>query len=475
MRQFVEEMMSIEQIELMSDYELDMRFAILTDIRMDPRLEKLQSLFPAIEKQLKRRGVTMTHLWENYKREHPEGYGHTQFYKYYRLYANQVKPSMHIEHKAGDKMYIDFAGKKLSIVDLSTGEMQDVEVFAAILGCSQLTYVQAIPSQKKEDLIICCENALHFFGGVPKAIVPDNLKSAVIKSSKYEPTINESFASFAEHYSLAVLPARAYRPKDKSLVEGVVKISYARIYAEVEKHIFHSLESLNKAIAAELEKHNNKCFSGRDYSRRELFEEVERETLQTLPAFRFELQEYKSVTVMKNGHICLAADKHYYSVPYTYIGKKVKLFYNSQSVEVFYNYERIATHTRDQRRYQYTTLTDHLASAHQYLSDWSPEKFIQQAANIHEDVKAYIEAILETKAHPEQAYKSCAGILNLVRKVGKERLTNACKRALSYEVYNYPMLLQILERNMDRYSDEESGQLELMPEHENIRGSNYYK
>lgn len=474
-RQFTEEEMTIGEIDLMSNYELDMRFAILTDIPLDPKLEQLQALFPGMEKQLKRKGVTMTKLWEAYKAQYPDGYGHTQFYKYYRLYANQVKPVKHIEHKAGDKMYIDFAGKKLNITDPVTGEIKPVEVYAAILGCSQLTYVQAIESQKKEHLILCSENAHHYFGGVPRAIVPDNLKSAVTKSSKYEPIINESFASFAEHYGLAVLPARAYRPKDKSLVEGVVKISYSRIYAEIEKHVFHSLDSLNKAIAEELEKHNSKRFSGRDYSRRTLFEEVEREALNPLPAFRFELLEYKSVTVMKNGHVCLAADKHYYSVPYTFIGKKVKLFYNTQRIEVFHNYERIATHIRDQRRYQYTTLSDHLATAHRYVSDWTPEKFIQQAAGIHEAVKAYIIAILETKAHPEQAYKSCAGILNLVRKVGKERLTNPCRRAISYEVYTYPNLLQILEKNLDHFTEQEREYDEQMTEHENIRGSEYYQ
>lgn len=229
-RQFIVEELSWEDIERMTDSELDTLFTGLSDIQSDPRLEELQRLLPAMEKQLKRRGYTLTRIWEEYKTKHPDGYGHTQFFKHYREYANQVKPVMHMEHKAGDKMYIDFAGKKLHLVDLRSGETKEIEVFAAVLGCSQLTYVQAIPSQKKEDLIRCCENALHYFGGVPRAIVPDNLKSAVIKSSKYEPIINESFAVFAEHYGLAVIPARAYRPKDKSLVEGAVKISYSRIY-----------------------------------------------------------------------------------------------------------------------------------------------------------------------------------------------------------------------------------------------------
>lgn len=260
-RQFIVEEFSWEDLESKSDYELEMHFTSLTDIRADPRLEQLHEQLPALEKKLKRRGYTLTRLWEEYKTEYPDGYGHTQFYKYYRLFANQVKPVMHIEHKAGDKMYIDFAGKKLHIIDRVSGEVTDVEVFAAVLGCSQLTYVQAAASQKKEELIRCCENALHYFGGVPKAVVPDNLKSAVIKSSKYEPVINETFAAFADHYGIAVIPARAYRPKDKSLVEGAVKISYRRIYANLDQRTFHSLDELNEAIAEQLELYNNKQFS----------------------------------------------------------------------------------------------------------------------------------------------------------------------------------------------------------------------
>lgn len=473
-QQYILEELSWEDVERLSDYELDMLFANLTDIQPDPRLVQLQTLLPAIEKQLKRPGYTLTRLWEAYKTEHPDGYGHTQFYKYYRLYANQVKPVMHIEHKAGDKMYIDFAGKKLHVTDIVTGEISEVEVFAAVLGCSQLTYVHAVPSQKKEELIRCCENALHYFGGVPRAVVPDNLKSAVIKSSKYEPVINESFAAFAEHYGFAVLPARAYRPKDKSLVEGAVKISYRRIYAALDQRTFYALDELNEAIAAQLELYNNKLFSHRDYSRRQLFDEVERETLQPLPAYRFEMLECKSVTVMKNGHINLSVDKHYYSVPFKYIGRKVKLYFNSERVEIFSHYERIASYVRDQRRFQYTTDPEHLASSHRYLSEWSPEKFIREAEAIDPMVKAFIEAVLEAKAHPEQAYKSCAGILSLQRKVGKERLSQACQRALEHQIYTYPIIVSILEKQLDRHAIAEPDTVEQMPEHDNIRGSEYY-
>jgi len=474
-QQFILEELPWEDMQLLSDYELDMLFANLTDIQPDPRLVQLQTLLPAIEKQLKRPGYTLTRLWEEYKAQHPDGYGHTQFYKYYRLYANQVKPVMHIDHKAGDKMYIDFAGKKLCIVDPHNGELKEVEVFAAILGCSQLTYVQAVTSQKKEELIRCCENALLYFGGAPKAIVPDNLKSAVIKSSKYEPTLNESFAAFAEHYGIAVLPARAYRPKDKSLVEGVVKISYRRIYADLHQRTFYSLDELNEAIAVQVELHNNKAFSHRSYSRRQLFEEVECESLQPLPVYRFEILERKSVTVMKNGHVNLSVDKHYYSVPYKFIGRKVKLYYNADRVDIYSHYERIASHVRDQRRFKYTTDPEHMASSHRYLSEWSPEKFIREAEAIDTVVKEFIEAVLETKAHPEQAYKSCAGILSLQRKVGKERLSQACQRALGHQIYTYPIIVSILEKQLDRHVPAETEDPDEMPEHGNIRGHEYYQ
>jgi transposase len=330
-------------------------------------------------------------------------------------------------------------------------------------------------SQKKEDLIKACENALHYFGGTPAAIVPDNLRSAVSKSNKYEPVINETFADFAEHYSTVVLPARAYRPKDKALVEGIVKIIYRSIYTVVNTQVYTTLDALNAAIQKALELHNNAPFKGRAYSRRQQFEEIERASLQPLPAYRYEFKQQQLVTVMKNGHVCLSADKHYYSVPYRYIGKKVKLLYTSTHVEIFFHYERIASHTRHMRKYHYTTVNEHLASSHRYLTDWTPEKFIEQARAIHEDVAQYIIMVMEHKQHPEQAYKSCSGILSIVRKVGSERLAGACRRAHSFGVYNYPIILQILEKNLDKLESDEQEQLLTMPEHYNIRGSGYYE
>src|SRR4051812_19890695 len=217
---FICEHLTYDVISAMSDHELDLLFGYTEPVVKDERFEQLEQLLPDMEKQIKRKGMTITLIWEQYRAIHPQGYAITQFYKYYRQFTKCAQPVMHMEHKAGDKMYIDFTGEKLSITDKDSGEVLEVEVFVAILGCSQLTYVEAVYSQKKEDLVRACKNALHYFGGVPAAIVPDNLKSAVIKSSRYEPVINETFADFAEHYSTIVLPARSYRPKDKALVEG---------------------------------------------------------------------------------------------------------------------------------------------------------------------------------------------------------------------------------------------------------------
>jgi transposase len=462
-----------ELIVMISDRELDQLFG--ENIPKEPadKYKILEAFFPMVEKELKRRGVTRQTLWERYIALHPDGYRISQFKYYYRQWLRRSKPVMHIEHVAGDKMYIDYAGEKLHIVNKETGEMTEAEVFISILGASQLTYVEAVLSQRKEDFIMCCEHALLFYGGVPRAIVPDNLKSAVTKSSLYEPTLNEAFDNFALHYSTTILPARAYKPKDKSLVEGAVRIAYQRIYSRLDKRIFHTLEELNEDLKEILELHNNTKLTGRPYSRRELFEEIERGVLGPLPSLPYEFKRQQYSTVSTNGHICLKEDKHYYSVPYGYIGKKVKTMYSPTQVEIFYNYVSIAQHKRDRKHYVYTTNPDHLASTHKYLTEWNPERFIKWAESIDCKVKEFIVALMASKWHPEQAYKACQGVLGFERKVGRERLINACKRAIEYENYSYHSIKSILENRYDMLSYEEL--LAEMPEHENIRGENYYQ
>jgi len=465
---------NLEQLHQKTDSELEVLFSQTTLKAPNPTLERLYSYFPAMERELKKVGVTVQHLWEVYYKENPSGLKSSQFRFHFKKWSNRVNPVMHMNHKAGDKMYVDYAGKTLSIIDRESGAIQEVQFFVAILGASQYTYAEASFSQQKENFITSVENAIHFFGGTPAAIVPDNLKAAVTKSSRFEPTINETLIDFAEYYQTTILPARAYKPKDKSLVEGAVKILYQRIYVHLRNIDFFSIEQLNQQIWKLLEVHNRKKLSARPYSRLELFLEDEQKELSPLPQDRFEIKHQSFATVMQNGHVLLNADKNYYSVPYQYIRKKVKLLYSKSTVEIYYKYNRIATHLRVHKPYVYTTNTEHMASTHQFVADWSASRFIDAANSIDPCVAELITKIIDSKTHPEQAYKSCLGILSFEKKVGRQRLINACKRALDYDIYSFKALNNILENHLDRIDSESEIDLQL-PLHENIRGRNYYK
>lgn len=464
---------SWEELSRLSDQDLDAIFNKVPEKAPEQRQEDLHVYFSTNEKRMRKRGMTIFKLWIEYYIQQPGSYSRSNFYSQYTKWKKANKPAMHMEHIAGDKVFVDFAGEKMNIVDVETGELKPMEVFVAILGGSQLTYVEAVESQKTEDFITACENALHYFGGAPNAIVPDNLKSAVIKSNRYEPNLNQNFEAFAEHYNMSPLPARAYKPKDKSLVEGAVKIAYRRIYINLPTEPATSLEELNRQIAPLLEDHNNMAFTGRKYSRRQQFEEMEKPALQPLPERHFELRHALWVTVMKNGHICLSKDKHYYSVPFVHIGKKVKVLYAQSSVEVFCNYELLATHPRIRSPHTYTTDPAHMATQHKALSEWSPEYFLTKARDIHRDVEIFIDQVLKKKQHPEQAYKSCQGILSFAKRVGHERLIKACQRAHNYGLYHYKGIEKILGNGLDMI-DTDPEQPE-MPDHENIRGEDYYQ
>jgi transposase len=475
-RQFTLMGKTLEEIDKLSDTQLEGLFSSSRiEAETDQRKADLLAFFPDVEKALKRKGETREKLWKQYLEKHPDGYRVTQFKLYYHQWSKKVNSSMHMEHKSGDKMYVDYTGDKLSYLDKSTGEIVPVEVFVAILGSSQLTYVEASMTQRKEDFIGSCENALHYFGGMPQAIVTDNLKSAVIKSDRYEPTLNEMFRDFVEHYHMTALPAGPYKPKHKALVEGAVKIIYRTIFSVVKTHTCFSLTDVNTSIWAALEAHNCKPLSGRPYSRRQLFEEIEKSDLQTLPPYRYHARRKKVVTVMKNNHVCLAEDKHYYSVPYRYIGKKVTILYSQDRVEIYYRYDCIATHGRDYKLYGYTTNEDHLASKHQFKSDWTPEKFIQRATFIGTETRDYIARILEIRQHPEQAYKTCQGILSFVTRAGGERLNRACRRALHFGDFSYNAIRMILEKRMDLEPFDTEEDNKKMPGHRNVRGGDYYK
>ena len=465
--------LSIDDINQKSDAELEVLFSNNKTQTLTPKLKTAYDFFPYMERELKKTGVTRQSVWEEYYKKHPGGLKVSQFCEHYRRWSKRVNPVMHMNHKAGDKMFIDYAGKTLEVVDKLSGEVEQVQFYVSILGASQYTYAEASRSQQKEDLVSSTENAIHFYGGVPAAIVPDNLKSAVTKSSRYEPVINETFLDFAEHYGTTILPARAYRPRYKSLVEGAVRILYQRIYQVLRKRVFYSLKELNEAIREELEKHNNRKLTGRPQSRLEMFNEIEKDKLSPLPLEKYEIKQIAFATVMQNGHVLLREDKHYYSVPYQHIRRKVKLMYTSNNVEIYHKYIRIATHKRDKRPFAYTTIKEHLATAHQFITEWTPQRFINWAGTINEDVKTYITNLLERKQHPEQAYKSCMGVLSFAKKVGNERLIRACRRAIDFDTYNYKIIQTILENGLDKLDEDQ--QEKDLPDHNNIRGENYYE
>ena len=461
--------------EDIKDYGESELYALLSE-REKPngnRLEILESKFSGMEHELKSPGVTKQLLWSEYKVEKPDGYNYTQFCFHYNKWLKSHEVTMHFEHKAGDKMFVDFTGQKLKITDKITGELKEVEVFVSILGASRLTYVEAVASQKTEDFIKAVENAILYYGGSPSAIVPDNLKSAVKKADKYEPEINHTFACFGLHYDTTILPARSYKPRDKSLVEGAVKIIYTKIFAPLRHRTFFTVNELNEAVREELDRHNTANFQGKDYSRRQLFEQIESKELHPLPQTRFEIKHTVLAKVYKNSYIWLGCDKHYYSVPYRYIGKEVKIEYSRSIVEVYCEHERIAYHKRTYCKFGYTTIPEHLPSTHRFVSEWSPEMFIGWAASIGAETEKVVRIILAGKQHPEQAYKSCLGILSYGKKVGYERLNNACRRADEHGSYSYRTVKTILTSNLDSLSKDNHYQHQL-PIHENIRGSQYY-
>lgn len=442
------------------------------------KYQRLKHLFPDLERDSKAIGATFLELWKHYKQIYPDGYGYTQFKKYFIEWKKKPEVSMHMEHTLGDKLFVDYAGKKLKIVDKETSEAKKVDVFVAVLGGSQYAYVEATYTQQQEDFIGSLCRSLEFFQGVPQAIVPDNLKQAVDKSHKYEPNINKQLRAFSCHYNTSVLPTRSYKPQDKSLVERTVRLVYERIYFHLRDQLFFSLQELNTAIKKLLkEKLNDALFQNRDYSRVLLFKEQEKVTLQPLPESRYQIKYFHKATVQKVCyHIYFSKDKHYYSVPYQYVGKEVSIQYNRSLIEIYYDHQRIAVHKRSSIKGRYTTVTEHMPPNHQYVQGWSVEKFTGWAEKQHERVHYFILQLFERANHPEQAYKSCMGIQNLKRQYGRERLVNACKRAMEFDQYKYKVLANILKKGVDKQPEINFDENENnLPDHENIRGKDYYE
>jgi len=464
--------LSYEDVCSLSDSEI-LELLDMANTNQSERYKYIAERFPDYEKELKKTGVTVKLLWEEYIEKNPQGYSLSQFSRHFQLWRGSTKSSMHINHKAGDKMFVDFTGKRLYLTDMKTGKAIPVEVFSAILGASNLTYVEATVSQEKKEFIKCVENALWYFGGVTNAIVPDCLKSAVTKGDKYEPEINRDFHEFARHYQTVVLPARPHSPKDKAMVEGAVKIIYSWIFAKLRDKVFYSIKDLNSEIFRLLEEYNNKPMQRIKLSRTELFKEVEKSVLKPLPLNLFDFRMYAKLTVAFNYHIFLSKDKHYYSVPFQYIKKKVEVRYNDNDVEIYYDNVRIACHKRSYKPNGYTTNAEHMPQNHNFYASWSPDKFLSWAEKIGTDTKALINSIFESKEHPEQAFKVSLGILNLSKEYGNDKLNKACKKASYYDATTLKFVKNTLLNNS--LEIESKDLFEKLPvNHENIRGNKYY-
>lgn len=468
---------SYEDIRSMSDTDLENMFIRMgnrSKLEDNQKHQKLMKFFPKMERELKKVGMTKEKQWQKYLENNPDGYRRSQFNWYYQGWNRSRYPIAIIEHKAGDKMYVDYTGKILQILDPDSRKSIDLEVFVAILGASQLIYAEASMTQSTRNFIISNVNALEYFGGSPKAVVTDNLKAAVIKSSKYEPKLNEAFKDFASHYMMAVLPAAPYRPTYKSLVEGAVKIIYREIYVELQKNVYSSIESINAAILLLLERLNNRDFSKRKYSRRQLFNEIEAVALDELPKKRYELRDRCNATVLKNNHVRLAQDQHYYSVPYQFIGKKTSIYYDDRDVEIYYRYERIAIHKRDRTAHIYSTQDEHLLARNRSVNNWDIDKYLEKAKTVGDHCYDYLQEIVKRRAHSEAAFKSCRGIMNLLKGFSPLRLNKACKRAAEYHDYSYSTIEAILIRGLDKQElEDETGESDI-PKHDNVRGKDYY-
>jgi len=441
---------------------------------VNPHYEALSKEFPYYEKELARVGVTLYLLWEEYKEVNPEGFSYSRFCHHYRMWESKLKAGMHIEHKAGDLMYADFTGKKMHYVDPDTGGVKPVEMFITILGASQLIYVEGIESQKPEDWIWANENAWHYYGGATRGICPDNLKSAVQEACKYEPLLNETYDDLARHYNTVILPARPKKPKDKALVENAVKIIYQRIFAKLRNQTFFSLRELNETVWTELEEVNNAEFQRRDISRRQLFDEIEKTQLQALPKARYELRRYQVSKVEFNHHVYLREDKHYYSVPYQYTGQKVKTIYTDRNVEIYKDSVRIALHKRNRHPYGYTTEKSHMPAEHQFIDGWNTDRFVKWASKMGGLVEIFIERLLDSKEHPQQAFKSCMGVLNLSKRYKLEDMEIVCSRAVEYNCISLKFIKNSLKNNIHKTEQEKQIEIKL-PFHQNIRGKENYK
>jgi transposase len=438
-------------------------------------LERALPDFEYLHAERKKAGVTLELLHLEYLEKHPDGYRYTAFCDRYREWLKRRGLTMRQEHLAGEKLFIDYAGKKPHLIEPTTGEAIELELFVAVLGASNYTYAEATLSQRGPDFIASNVRTLAFLGGVPAALVPDQLKSAVTVASRYEPGIQRTYEELARHYGTAVVPARPRRPRDKAKVEVAVQIAERWIVARLRHETFFSLEELNARIAELLEELNDRKMRRYGVSRRELFERVDRPALRPLPSEPFVYAEWKKARLNIDYHVEL--DHHYYSAPHALVHEVLEARLTAITVELFHRGERVASHLRSYKRGGHTTLAEHMPKAHQKHLEWSPSRILHWAASIGPKTRELAAAILAERRHPEQGYRSCLGILRLGKSFGHERLEAAAARAVAVHARSYRHVELILKNGLDRMPSpaEENAEGSTPVVHENIRGGDYYQ
>jgi transposase len=422
--------------------------------------------------ELKKPGVTLMLLWQEYRAVHPTGYAYSQFCERYRAWARRLKPSMRQVHRAGEQLFVDYSGKRPHLVDPTTGDAIAVELFVGVVGASGLIYAEATRRQDLSSWIGAHVRMLDALQGSPAVWVPDNLKSGITTASRYEPEFNRTYADLARHYGAVVIPARPARPTDKPLVEVSVQIAQRWVLAALRHHTFFTLDALNAAIRTRVEAINNKPMKRLRCSRRTLFDQLDRPALKPLPAMRYELAEWKTCRTNIDYHV--EVDHNFYSVPYQLVHEPVDARFTASMVEVFFKSRRVAVHLRLAGRGRFATQVDHMPRAHRAHAEWTPSRLIAWAEQSGPATGRVVTGILAHRPHPEQGYRACLGLMRLGRHYGADRLEAACLRAERLRSYRFRTVEHILTHQQDRLPlDEPPARAPLT--HENLRGAPYYE
>lgn len=425
-----------------------------------------------VHRELQRKSVTLLLLWQEYKTQYPTGYSYTWFCTRYQAWAKKLDVVMRHEHRAGEKVFLDYAGETVPVHDPRTGEIRQAQIFVAALGASSYTYIEATWTQSLPDWIGSHVRMFAYFGGCPAILVPDNLRSGVTAAHRYEPELNPTYQELAMHYGVAVMPARSRKPRDKAKVESAVQVAERWILAQLRHSTFLSLADLNTVIGKALTVLNHREFQKLPGSRHSQFLSVDHPALRPLPLLPYEYAEWKKATVHIDYHV--EVEHHYYSVPYTLVGQRVDVRLTTNCVECFHKSQRVSSHRRSSLPGHHTTVTEHMPQAHQAYAEWTPERLVRWAQRSGPATAQLVTAILTSRAHPLQGFRSCLGIMRLGKTYGDERLEAACARALVLQAHSYKSVASILRHGLD--------QQPLTPDrvsppsilHANIRGPHYY-